>query len=93
MLSGSGGDLAGAIASSYRETAIASDLAAVGEVGLTGEIRSVSHLNQRLAEIARLGFKRCIIPKNSAEKLEIPDGLTVYPVKNLTEAIESAMQM
>jgi len=80
-----------AIASSYRETAIASDLAAVGEVGLTGEIRSVSHLNQRLAEIARLGFKRCIIPKNSAEKLEIPDGLTVYRAKNLMEAIESAM--
>ena len=59
--------------------------------GLTGEIRSVSHMNQRLGEIARLGFKRCIIPKNGSEKLEIPSGLTVYRVRNLMEAIEMAL--
>ena len=80
-----------AIASSYREKPIATDLAAVGEVGLTGEIRSVSHLNQRLAEIARLGFKSCIIPKNNGEKLEIPEGLAVFQVKNLMEAIACAL--
>ncbi len=79
-----------AVASSYRDTPIASDLAAIGEVGLTGEIRSVSHMNQRLQEVARLGFQKCIIPKNSAEKLEIPDGLTVYRVRNLSEAIAVA---
>lgn len=80
-----------AVASSYRDQVIADDLVAVGEVGLTGEIRSVSHMNQRLGEIARLGFKRCIIPRGGAEKLEIPEGLTVYRVKNLREAIEVAM--
>ena len=80
-----------AIASSYRDQPIADDLVAIGEVGLTGEIRSVSHLNQRLTEVSRLGFKRCIIPKNNAAKLEIPDGLTVYRVKNLREAIETAL--
>ncbi len=80
-----------ALASSYREQAVDSELVAIGEVGLTGEIRSVSYMNQRLAEVTRLGFKRCIIPKNSAEKLEIPDGLTVYRVKNLREAIETAL--
>ena len=80
-----------AIASSYRDQAIDGELVAIGEVGLTGEIRSVSYLNQRLLEVARLGFKRCIIPKNSAEKLEIPDGITVYRVKNLYEAIEVAI--
>lgn len=80
-----------AIASSYRDQAIDGELVAIGEVGLTGEIRSVSYLNQRMAEVARLGFKRCIIPKNSAEKLEIPDGITVYRVKNLYEAIEIAI--
>ncbi|MEG1166289.1 MAG: DNA repair protein RadA, partial [Oscillospiraceae bacterium] len=47
-----------AIASSHRDIPIGNDLAAVGEVGLTGEIRSVMALNQRLAEISRLGFKR-----------------------------------
>ena len=80
-----------AVASSYRDTPIADDLVAIGEVGLTGEIRSVSHMNQRLAEAARLGFKKCILPKGGAEKLEIPQGLTVYRVRNLREAIEVAL--
>ena len=77
-----------AVASSYRDQPISDDLVAIGEVGLTGEIRSVSHMNQRLGEVARLGFMKCIIPKNTSEKLEIPEGLTVYRVKNLREAIE-----
>jgi len=77
-----------AVASSYRDQPIPDDLVAIGEVGLTGEIRSVSHMNQRLSEAARLGFKKCIIPRNGAEKLEIPTGLTVYKVRNLREAIE-----
>lgn len=80
-----------AVASSYRDQVIADDLVAIGEVGLTGEIRSVSNLNQRLGEVSRLGFKKCIIPKNGSEKLEIPEGLTVYRVRNLREAIEVSM--
>lgn len=80
-----------AVASSYRDKPIASDVVAIGEIGLTGEIRTVSNMNQRLAEIARLGFKTCIIPKKSSDKLEIPRGLTVYYVRNLAEAIEIAM--
>ena len=80
-----------AVASSYRDAVIAHDLAAIGEVGLTGEIRSVSNMNLRLSEVARLGFKKCIIPRNGSEKLEIPEGLTVYRVRNLREAIETAM--
>ena len=66
-------------------------MVAIGEVGLTGEIRAVSNMNQRLAEAARLGFQKCIIPKFGSEKLEIPAGLTVYRVRNLREAIETAM--
>ena len=80
-----------AVASSYRDQAIPDDLIAIGEVGLTGEIRTVSHMNQRLTEAARLGFKKCIIPRNGSEKLEIPAGLSVYRVRNLREAIEVAM--
>ena len=80
-----------AVASSYRDQPIANDLIAIGEVGLTGEIRSVSNMNQRLAEVSRLGFSRCIIAKNSSNKLEIPEGLTVYRVKNLQEAIAIAL--
>lgn len=80
-----------ALASSYRDQVIDSELAAIGEVGLTGEIRTVSHMNQRLAEVARLGFKKCIIPKGGSEKLDIPYGLTIYRVRNIREAIETAL--
>ena len=80
-----------AVASSYRDQPIADDLVAIGEVGLTGEIRTVSHMNQRLGEVARLGFKKVIIPKGGAQKLEIPEGMFVYRVKNLREAIEIAI--
>ncbi len=80
-----------AVASSYRDTPIADDLVAIGEVGLTGEIRNVSQIGQRLQEVSRLGFRKCIIPKGCAEKLEIPSGLMVYPVKNIREAIEIAL--
>ena len=81
-----------AVASSYRDAVIPADLAAIGEVGLTGEIRSVSQMSQRLGEVSRLGFKKVIIPKSGAEKLEIPENLTVYRVRNLREAIEIALQ-
>ena len=80
-----------ALASSFRDTAIADDLVAIGEVGLTGEIRAVSNMAQRLSEIARIGFKRCIIPDLSDKKLQIPSDIAVYRVKNLREAIEIAL--
>lgn len=80
-----------ALASSYRDKNVPEDLVAIGEVGLTGEIRSVSHMSQRLAEAARLGFRTCIIPKGSGQKLEIPEGLTVYRVRNIREAIETVL--
>ena len=80
-----------AVASSYRDTPVADDLVAIGEIGLTGEIRTVSHLNQRLGEVSRLGFKKVMIPKHGTEKLEIPAGLTVYRVRNIREAIETAL--
>ncbi len=80
-----------ALASSYRDQCIPDDLVAVGEVGMTGEIRSVSHMNQRLAEISRLGFRKCMIPQGGSEKLDIPEGLTVYRVRNIREAIEAAL--
>lgn len=77
-----------AIASSYRDQPIANDLVAIGEVGLTGEIRAVSNLSQRLSEVARLGFRKCIIPKSGSDKIEIPQELSVFRVKNIREAIE-----
>ncbi len=78
-----------AIASSFKDLPLGSDLAAVGEVGLSGEVRSVSHLNQRLSEIARLGFKRCIIPAHVRDDVQSFPGLDTIPVKNIREAMRA----
>ena len=78
-----------AVASSFRDKPIGDDLAAVGEVGLTGEIRSVPEINQRLQEIARLGFQRCVIPAHCRGDLKVPDGLKILAAKNVREAINA----
>ncbi len=77
-----------AAASSYREKIFDSDTAAIGEVGLTGEIRAVSNLSQRLSEVSRLGFKRCIIPKQGSAQIKPPADLELIRVRNIREAIE-----
>ena len=81
-----------AIASSYRDKPIADDLVAVGEVGLTGELRAVSQMNQRLSEAKRLGFKKCVIPKQDKTKIIIPEGLNVVMIKTIKEAISATME-
>ena len=76
-----------ALASSFRDKSVPSDLAAIGEVGLTGELRSVNAMNQRLSEVRRLGFKQCLIPAKNSQKLAEPDGLQLIRVKNIREAL------
>ena len=80
-----------AVASSYLDRPLGADLAARGEVGLSGEIRSVSALNQRLSEIHRLGFKRCVIPAHVRDELGKYDGLELIPVKSISEAIAAVL--
>ncbi len=80
-----------AVASVYRDRPIPGTLAAIGEVGLTGEVRAVNHLSQRLQEVSRLGFKQCVIPRYGSDKVEIPEGLEVFRVRNIREAIEFAL--
>ena len=80
-----------AIASSFRDLPLGRDLAAVGEVGLSGEIRSVNSLNMRLSEIARPGFKRCVIPAHIKDDIKKPDGLEIISVKNIREAIKATL--
>ncbi len=80
-----------AIASSFRDLPLSDKLAAVGEVGLTGEIRSVQSLDQRLAEIARLGFEKCVVPSRTRGELKAPGGLELIYVKTLREAVEKTL--
>ncbi|MBQ4427774.1 MAG: DNA repair protein RadA [Oscillospiraceae bacterium] len=77
-----------AIGSSYKDKPIPDDLVAIGEVGLTGELRSVTQLEQRIAEIKRLGFKKCLIPVQRRKLINIPDGIKVIEVKTVKEAFE-----
>ncbi|MEA4813483.1 MAG: DNA repair protein RadA [Oscillospiraceae bacterium] len=86
-------DLAAAIAlaSSYLDKPIKSDFAAVGEVGLTGELRSVNNLGQRLSEIRRLGFKKCVIPAQKSSKIENLGGLELVRAKNIGDALKATL--
>ena len=81
-----------AMASSYMDRAIGSRVAAIGEVGLTGEVRSVSYLEQRLSEVRRLGFERCIVPKHHAERVAGVKGLTLIPVSNIADALREIVR-
>ena len=76
-----------ALASSFRDRPVPGDLAAIGEVGLTGELRSVNALGQRLSEVHRLGFTKCLVPQRTGTKLEVPDGLQLIKVRNIREAL------
>lgn len=80
-----------AIASSFLDRTLGADLAALGEIGLSGEIRSVSALNQRLSEIARLGFGRCVIPAHIRDDVRPIKGLRLISVKNVGEAIAAVL--
>ena len=81
-----------AIASSFLDRPLGADLAAIGEVGLSGEIRSVSVINQRLSEISRLGFRRCVIPAHVKDELKQIEGLKLIPVRNIAEALASVLR-
>ena len=82
-------DLAAVIsmASSFRDRPVPGDLAAIGEVGLTGELRAVNGLEQRLAEVGRLGFTKCMIPSRGSARIRAPKGLDLIRVSNIREAI------
>lgn len=80
-----------AIVSSGRDIPIGTQVAALGEVGLTGELRSVTELNKRLVEIGRLGFKRCIIPAHTKDDIRKVEGLEIVSVSYISEAIKVAL--
>ena len=80
-----------ALASSYLDRPIAPDLAAIGEVGLTGELRAVNNLDQRLSEVRRLGFKSCVVPHRRGKTPAPTEGLRVVEAANIVEAIRAAL--
>lgn len=78
-----------ATASSYKNIAIPKDTIAIGEVGLTGEVRSVNQMEKRLKEAEKLGFKKCIIPQSNKKLLKDEYKLDIIGVQNIVEAMRN----
>lgn len=81
-----------AVASSFKNVSISKDLVAIGEVGLTGEIRSVSSIEKRVKEAERMGFSQCMIPESSEKQLKYKGNIEVIGVNNIKEAIQLALK-
>jgi DNA repair protein RadA/Sms len=74
------------IASSFRDAPVDTAMVAVGEIGLSGEIRAVPQLERRMTEASRLGFKRCLVPRSGMKNIHVKD-IEAVPVSNLREAM------
>jgi DNA repair protein RadA/Sms len=78
-----------AVASSFLDKAIADSTVALGEIGLTGEVRAIGQVDTRIAECRKMGFTRCLVPEGNRKRLADMDGLEIVGVKTVDEAIES----
>ena len=80
--------IAVAIASSFQDFPVSRETVVVGEVGLGGEVRGVSHLEPRLREAAKLGFRHAYVPADSGELPDVPRDLKLHPVETLAQALD-----
>lgn len=83
--------MAVAIASSYYDRPVPADLAIVGEVGLSGEVRRVGQLGMRLNEAQKIGFKRALIPRMRRKTEDIPKGIDLIEVRNVSDALRTIL--
>ncbi len=77
-----------AVASAFKNKDIDPEIALIGEVGLTGELRAVNQIDKRLNEMKKLGFSKCIIPESNKRGLRPPEGLTIFYAKNVGSALQ-----
>ena len=83
--------LALAIASSYSDRALPADIAIVGEVGLSGELRRVGQLAARLNEARKIGFKRALVPRLRRHESDLPPGIELIQVRSVAEAMRAIL--
>ena len=76
------------VASSFKNIPIPNDTIAIGEVGLTGEVRSVNQIEKRIKEAEKLGFKKCLIPQSNKKVLKDNYKLDIIGVQNIVEAMK-----
>jgi DNA repair protein RadA/Sms len=77
-----------ALASSFRDRVVDPELVVTGEIGLSGEVRSVHQTDRRIREAQRLGFRRVLVPEGTTNT---PAGFEASPVRHLKEAIDRAL--
>lgn len=82
--------IAVSIASSYKEKETRATDCFIGEIGLTGEVRRVSKIEQRVNEAAKLGFKRIFVPKNNLDGWTFPKGIELIGCSTISEVIKKA---
>jgi DNA repair protein RadA/Sms len=78
-----------AIASSFLDKPVTDVTAVVGEVGLTGEVRAVGQIEVRAREMEKMGFKRCLVPRNNLERMATVAGIELIGVGNVADAMEA----
>jgi DNA repair protein RadA/Sms len=80
--------IASAITSSFLDKSIPEGTVVIGEVGLTGEIRAISHSEIRVSEIRKMGFTRCLMPESNLTRMTQTQGIALIGIKTLGEAME-----
>ncbi|OGU29342.1 MAG: DNA repair protein RadA [Ignavibacteria bacterium GWA2_55_11] len=83
--------IASSIVSSLRDVSVDASSVAVGEIGLGGEIRTVGHIDKRVQEAAKLGFKRFVLPKSNVRNLKQNGDIELIPVERIEQAIEALL--
>lgn len=83
--------IAAAIYSSYREMPVPMDMVFLGELGLSGDLRSVPFLESRLKEISKMGFKQAVLPEGQNQRDHAGYGLELHEIRNLDELIQILM--
>lgn len=77
-----------AMISSFREWSVSKDVAFLGEVGLGGEIRAISSIDQRISECAKLGFKKIVVPSSGMKDIDVPKSVKIFPTESLQKLID-----
>ena len=80
-----------AIASSNYDRPLPADLAIVGEVGLSGEVRRAGQLSARLNEAQKIGFKRALVPRLGRRQGDLPDGMQLIEARSVAEALRAVL--
>ncbi len=83
--------MAMAIASSYFDRPVPADMAIIGEIGLSGEIRAVSQMSMRLSEAAKIGFRRVLMPHTRRKLDDVPEGLQIVPARSIADAMRAVL--